>query len=185
PPAEVERVVRAGAPLLTLYPLEDGSVEPERGTCLDLAVLHRRHAVALRLLQLGDEEARALAASSTRALAWAARDGCEEVVRHLVLLGDAPGQRDEKGRSGLLLAATRGQVPCVRHLLAAGALELEGGEAAEEVKGWIRHWKMKAEDGQPLLEAYGKATARDGVVAVASERQEAPALPQQPGDAEA
>merc|ERR1712216_253432 len=130
-----------GAPLTAAFRLDARG--HETGTALDLAILHKRHKLALQLLQ--DAEGNQyntgqLVQLSTRALAWSAREGKSSLVRQLLQLGAAPGQCDELGRSALLLATMRGQAECAGMLLDAGAWQVEG--SSEQVLEWASHFKM-------------------------------------------
>lgn len=137
---DVKALVAEGVPLTALYDLDDCG--KDTGTALDLAMLHRRYDMALQFLTAQEfYKARGLACSSTRAVAWAARDGRLQILQELLRLGAEAIQRDEQGQSALYLAALRGHGQCVQLLLNAGALTEE--PRAEEVEANMRKWKME------------------------------------------
>merc|ERR1712232_1544811 len=101
-------------------------------------MLSKRYTLALQFLS--SAEADVLARLSTRAVAWAAREGRGDILRELLRLGAPAEQCDESGRSSLLLAATRGRTDCAAMLLEANAWQQEGSR--DEVLEWATHWKM-------------------------------------------
>merc|ERR1712079_541675 len=118
---EVLNNVRKGAPILLSSDLdEDAGLKANAYTVIDLA-----------MQLLSEDGCGEIARASTRAVAWAARDGCTDLLKELLRYTADAGQCDEQGRSALLLAASRGHGPCVDALLDAGAWHEE--RAPEEV----------------------------------------------------
>merc|ERR1711897_123165 len=123
-------------------------------------MLQRRFCLASRLVSL--REGDALAQSSKYAVAWAARDGREPLLHTLLQsLADA-GQHDERGRSALILAATRGHWPCAKALMDAGALEREDGQGRKDIDQLLARQQHQqqpsAHDGSAMGERSGPAT---------------------------
>jgi len=134
---EVKELLKKGAPLGAMYDLDE--LGKQTGSVLDLAVLHKRYDLALHLSNY--EDSKSVVIPATRhAVAWAARDGKDNLVQELIRLGADVAQRDEKGRSALQLAALRGRKTCAQTLLAAGAWETESQR--EEVSESLLHWKL-------------------------------------------
>merc|ERR1711879_6127 len=134
--AEVERLINLGAPVTADYYLD--AARTDAGNALDLALLARRYKLASQMLNgVGGD---ALAQGSTRALAWASRDGQPHLLREMLQHGASASQKDEEGRSALLLATMRGHRPCVEALLAAGAWRSE--EKCQEVQEWSVQMKI-------------------------------------------
>jgi len=141
---EVLSNVRKGAPVLLSSNFdEDTGLKANSYTVIDLAMQQRRSHLALQLL--GEDGGGEVARASTRAVAWAARDGCTALLKELLKYTADAGQRDEQGRSALLLAASRGHGPCIDALLDAGAWVEE--RAPQEVHKMVRQWKLAARPG--------------------------------------
>lgn len=132
---DVEQLLREGAQVLGDFDLGSAGT----GNALDLAMLKKRFQLALQLLT--ESEGNKLARTSTRALAWAARDGRELILKELLRYEADAGQRDEQGRSALLLATQRGHGQCAQALLEAGAWE--GEDAREEVRQRAAQWRLQ------------------------------------------
>merc|ERR1711879_953991 len=141
---EVETLVAAGAPLAAGYDLDDlGKV---KGSVVDLALLHQRFCLALRLLQ--GESGNALARASLHALSWSALHGRSELLTELLQRRADIERPDEQGRSALNVATLRGHKCCVELLVNAGAWDKE--QARADVQKWGEHWKLSH-----LLEGQG------------------------------
>lgn len=88
----------------------------------------------------GEQEAQHLVARSVRALALAARDGREHLLRELLRLNAPVQAKDAAGRSPLLLATRGGHRSCVQALLEAGAWSEEA--APQAVVDWAANMRL-------------------------------------------
>lgn len=170
--AEVKKLLESASLGSDFYLQSDDGIDLGIGTVLDLVMLNKRYKLALDLL-LQNEDAQELAKNSTRALAWAAREGQTEILDTLLELNADIMQVDEKGRSALFLAAMRGKQPCVRLLLDKGAFEVE--EKQQEVQQWMEHWKIQPDGSvKPSLKSQDKVVSSEKVQTTTSRWQNAP-----------
>mmetsp|Transcript_122947 Transcript_122947/g.217709 ORF Transcript_122947/g.217709 Transcript_122947/m.217709 type:complete len:358 (+) Transcript_122947:81-1154(+) len=136
---EVKDLILKGAPVCAMYDLDE--LGRDQGTALDLAISEKRYELVQYMMK---EETSGcgeyLVRASVRVVAWAARDGKDNILQELLRLGADANQCDEKGRSALHLAALRGQKDCVRTLLKAGVWEKESQQDA--VRDLAAQWKI-------------------------------------------
>mmetsp|Transcript_10838 Transcript_10838/g.24556 ORF Transcript_10838/g.24556 Transcript_10838/m.24556 type:complete len:677 (-) Transcript_10838:59-2089(-) len=138
-----------------LYATDYELEHPEEvGSVLDLSVYFHRLDLAHKFLTFaGRVAAQKLVKISTRALAWAARDGREALLRQLLDLQGDVSQKDWHGHSALHAAVLRGHATTVRALLASGAWQEEVNK--EVVEQWAHHWHLL-----PTFQGCGVALSR-------------------------